>query len=98
MCTISILIVKDHDVIIQYPFRFFKRTTIIKIHNINKIRFSKQNGKAAPEFIRFYVKDQSHKLYLESWRNYYVMLHFFESKGIIVEVRGTENNSINDLK
>ena len=98
MCFISIVTIKENQVAIKYPFRLFFRNKTIDISNIIKILFNNQNGKAAPECIRFYCKDIHYIVYMESWRNYYPMLFFFKSKGIDVIIKGTENNSIEDLR
>lgn len=98
MCFISNVTVNETQIDIKYPFRLLCRNKTLEINMIVKILFSNQNGKAAPEFICFYYKDTHYKVYLESWRNYYQMLCFFRTKGIDIVIKGTENNSIEDLR
>lgn len=95
---ISIVNVYEEIVVITYPFRLLKRECNICYSNIKSILFHVMASKASSEYLVFYMKNGTHKKVMLDVNNVSLeMLLFFQAKGINIEVKGTENNSIDDL-
>lgn len=88
----------EDSVVITYPFRFFKKKCDICYSEIQSILFHVMASKASSEYLVFYMKDGTHKKIMLDINNISLeFLLFFQTKGINIEVKGTENNSIKDL-
>ncbi len=98
---VSILTVYDDIIKIKYPFRFTNKVINIDISDIESVRYNVMASKASSEFIKFHLKNGKFiKVNLQSLKTKYryPMLVHIQSKGVVVEVSGTENNSIEDLR
>ena len=96
---ISVAYVYENRIVIKHPLRFFHRVVEISYRDCITVLYTPMITKASAEQLIFISKD--HMAYHVD-RNTRIIkkeiLQFFESKGLRVEVLGTYNNSINDLK
>ncbi len=91
--------VSGTEINVIYPFRLFYKSKFFVIADVSSVLYIV--GGRGPNLLRISMKNKRQiSIYVDFVKRSTMLeiLHFFESKGIAVEVKGTENNSINDLK
>lgn len=100
----------EDKIVIKYPLRIkFARSKTIFLSDVKSIKYIAPYKVPASLDIKYVklinkegYKEKIYKknvnLNIMTSKSIAPMLHFFASKDIAVEIRGTENNSINDLK
>ena len=96
---VSKINISENMVTIKYPYGFIKKDHTISFTDIDSVIYSVAVTKATSEYIKFSFKDGGNfKVTLDSGKVSKEILKYIQSKGIRVEVRGSENNSIEDLR
>ncbi len=96
---VSIVKIDESYIAVKYPFRPIKREFIIQWTQIETFVFHIMSSKASSEYMLFCLRDGIHiKVLLDVNKITKEMLLFIQSKNIKIEVKGTENNSIEDLR
>lgn len=96
---VSKINISENMVTIKYPYGFIKKDYTISFTDIDSVIYSVAVTKATSEYIKFNFKDGGNfKVTLDSGKVSKEILKYIQSKGIRVEVRGSENNSIEDLR
>lgn len=95
---ISFIYVYENKVVIKFPFRVFARKIELPVYQLNVVTYCSKTSKANSEYIKFDSDGNETKVYIYSFSKFYPMLVFLQSKGVKVEIKGTEHNSIEDLR
>lgn len=95
----SVLIIKKDTVVIYRPFFIFNRIIEVEWCHISKVKYIVMTTKATNEQVVVHLKEGTkYTVYLSVLTKRLQPLRYIQSKGVVVEVFGTENNSIDDLR
>lgn len=91
--------VYDDVLVVRYPLRFCHRGYYFSLSDISSIMYHVMVSKASSEYLKLKLKNgKQFKILIFSFSKLYPIIAFAQSKGITIQVTGTENNSLDDLR
>ncbi len=95
---IAIITFKSNTIVVKYPFRIISSKKYLDLREVLSIKYIEIGGLWSDRIMFLYKQKGKDILHLELFYNYYELLKLLQSKGIVIEVEGTDNNTIEDLR